>query len=179
MRLQDVAHPGDIVLVYPKEGQWLGKMIRKFTFGVVTHAFIVVDKKTIFETDGNMLTAKFQPIEKYAGRHLVIIASKSLMNREHDIKVACNKYNGSPYSYWDIATNAVFSFLAAPLRKKVVGFLGTKKFMLCSELVARIAYEVGHREEMRDYEGLNPEDLRDIALMYPDEYDYLDFQATE
>lgn len=179
MKLQDVVQPGDIVLVYPKEGQWLGKMIRKFTFGEVTHAFIVVDKKTIFETDGDMLTAKYQPIDKYAGRHLVIIASKSLMNREHDIKVACEKYNGSPYSYWDIATNAVFSLLAAPIRKKVVSFLSTTKFMLCSELVARIAYEVGKRKEMRDYEGMNPEDLRATALLYPEEYDYLDFQATE
>jgi hypothetical protein len=64
------------------------------------------------------------------------------------------------------------------LRKKVVSFLGNKKFMLCSELVARIVYEVGHHESMRDFEGDTPEDLRDLALENPDEYSLADFQDT-
>lgn len=178
MKLRDVVLPGDILLIYPKPKQLLGKLIAGATFGKVTHACIVVDKDTIFETDGDLFKAQYQPLSKYAGRHVIIIAAKSLQGKEHDIKVRCEAYKGAPYSYWDIATNGLFFWLAAPLRKKVVGFLGNKSFMLCSELVARIAYDVGHHKSLREFEGDTPEDLRDLALENPDEYQYQDFQAS-
>jgi hypothetical protein len=178
MKLRDVVEPGDILLIYPKPKQLLGKIIAGATFGKVTHACIVVDKDTIFETDGDMFKAQYQPLSKYAGRHVIIIAAKSLQGKEHDIKVRCEVYKGAPYSYWDIATNGVFFWLAAPLRKKVVGFLGNKNFMLCSELTTRIAYDVGHHKSLREYEGLTPEDFRQLALLWPEEYQYQDFQAT-
>lgn len=177
MKLRDVVQSGDWLLVYPKPDQILGKLIKKFTFGQVSHAALVVDKDTLFETDGDMLTAKFTSIAQYAGRHVIVIAPLSMKDREHDIKVRCEAYKGSPYSYWDIGTNMAFFWLAAPLRRKLISFLGTKKFMLCSELVARITYDVGKHKSLRDYEGLTPEDLRDLAIEYHEEYEYLDFQA--
>lgn len=170
MKLRDAVEPGDILLIYPKPKQMLGKLITGATFGKVSHACIVVDRDTVFETDGDMFKAQYQPLSKYAGRHVIVIAPQSLKDREHDIKVRCEAYKGSPYSYWDIATNGLFFWLAAPLRKKVVGFLGNKSFMLCSELTARIAYDVGKHKSLREYEGLTPEDLRDIAYEFPDEY---------
>jgi hypothetical protein len=179
MKLRDVVQSGDWILVYPKPEQLLGKLIKKFTFGQVSHAALVVDKDTLFETDGDMFTAKFTSLDKYAGRHVIVIAPKSLKDREHDIKVRCEAYKGAPYSYWDIWTNLMFFWLAAPLRRKLIGLLGTKKFMLCSELVARITYDVGHHESLRTYEGVSPEDLRDIALENPTEYDYLDFEDKQ
>lgn len=178
MKLRDTIQTGDWILVYPKEGQLLGKIIRKFTFGQVSHAALVIDKDTLFETDGDMFKAQYTSSEKYEGRHVIVIAPKSLKDKKHDIMVRCEAYKGAPYSYWDIGTNLAFFWLAAPLRKKMIQFLGTKKFMLCSELVARITYDVGKHESVRTYEGVCPEDLRQTALLYPDEYDYLDFTAS-
>lgn len=178
MKLSEVIQPGDWILVYPKRNQLLGKIIRKFTFGDVSHSAIVVDKDTLFETDGDMFTAKFTSPDKYEGRHVLIVTSKSLQGKADEIRSEGEKYKGAPYSYWDIATNMMFFWLAAPLRKKLIAFLGTKKFMLCSELTARISYEVGKRDELRTYEGVCPEDLRDIALMYPDEYTIVNFNPN-
>jgi hypothetical protein len=170
MPLRDVIEPGDLILVYPKKDQWLGTMIRKFTFGEVSHAALVIDKDTLFETDGNMFTAKFTSPDKYEGRHLLIVSSAALQGKEEQLRTVATQYLGAPYSYWDIGTNMAFFWLAAPLRRKIIAILGTKSFMLCSELAARIMYEVGHREELRTYEGVSPEDLREIAFLFPNEY---------
>lgn len=176
MKLRDIIQSGDWILVYPKPGQLLGKIIKKFTFGQVSHVALVVNKDTLFETDGDMFTAKFTSIEKYSGRHVIIVAPKSLKGKEQELTIRCEAYRGAPYSYWDIVTNMAFFWLAAPLRRKLIALLGTKKFMLCSELVARITYDIGRHESLRTYEGISPEDLRDIALENPEEYDYLDFK---
>jgi hypothetical protein len=82
-------------------------------------------------------------------------------------------YRNYPYDYWSLITQGVFFWLAAPIRKKVVSFFGAKSFMVCSELVARITYEVGGREELREFEGFTPEDLLEVARQYPDEYEFV------
>ena len=179
MKLTDIIQTGDWLLVYPKPGQWLGSLIRRVTFGEVVHAAIVVDKETLFETDGNMFTAKFTLPAKYEARHLLIVRCRSLQGKSEEIRKEAEKYKGTPYSYWDIATNLLFFWLAAPLRKKLIALLGTKAFMLCSELVARISYEVGQREELRTYEGVCPEDLHQIAHLFPEEYQIVaDFNSA-
>ena len=178
MTLKKFIQTGDFILTFPKKGQWLGKIIGKLTFGKVTHAVLVYDKVTLFETDGDLGRAMFSKPEKYEARHLIVIHIKSmgsfLDGNAEKVQELCHKYVGAPYSYWDIATNAAFFWLAAPLRRKLIKFLGGKRHMLCSELVSRILYEVTGREELRDYEGLTPEDLRDIALEFPEEYGLLE-----
>lgn len=168
MKLADYAKPGDWLLFYPKKTNILGKIITRLTFGKVSHAAIYFGDGKIFETDGDLFKAGYADAEQYDGRHIAIIRVKGL--RGKPMMEACEKYKDSPYSYWDIATNGLFFWLAAPLRKNVVQFLGTKKFMICSELVARITYEITGRKELHDYEGLTPEDLLGISKMYPEEY---------
>ena len=143
-------------------------MIAKFTFGKVNHAALVYDKEKLFETDGDYWKAIFtNPDKEYGDRQLYIIRPSYIAGKTAKMKELCGKYENSPYSYWDLATNAVFSFLTRPIRSKVVGFFGSKKFMLCSELVSRIIYETTGYKEWKNYEGITPEDIRDIALENP------------
>lgn len=165
MSLKDEVKAGDILLICPKN--WFGRLITRFTFGTVNHAAIVYDAKNLFETDGNMFVAKFGDIDKYDGRKIVIVRAEYMRDKIQKMKELCQKYNGSPYSYWDIATNAIFFFLARQIRSKVVGLFGDKKFMVCSELVARIVYEATGNKLWKDFEGITPEDIRDIALENP------------
>lgn len=170
MKISDYAQPGDWLLFFPKKGAFMGNLITKVTFGKVNHAALYVGDGKIFETDGDFLKAKYTNSADYDGKHILIIRVAGLEGKQSELIAECDKYNGSPYSYWDLITNGAFFWLAAPIRKKVVGFLGTKKFMLCSELVSRITYDITKRKELNDFEGMTPEDLRDIALQYPEEY---------
>lgn len=166
--LTDIIECGDLLLTYPKHGG-IGKMITKLTFGKVNHAMLAVTGSDIFETDGAFFKAKFTPSAEYDHHHVLIIRLKSMAGKEAKVEELCAKYLNSPYSYWDICTNGLFFWLAAPIRKKVVQSLGTKKFMLCSELASRIIYEATGRKEWEDYEGNTPEDMREIALMNSDD----------
>lgn len=158
MELAKLTKPGDILLLFPNSQ--IGRLIVKATFGKVNHAAIVVNETTLFETDGDMGKAKFMPISKYDNRHLLIMRCSYLNNKEADLLKLCQRYNGTPYSYWDIITNGLFCWLRPQLREKVIAFLGTKRFMVCSELVARIVYQLTWRKEWADYEGMVPEDIR-------------------
>lgn len=177
MGLKDMVRAGDILLICPKN--WFGRLIAKFTFGQVNHAAIVYDEAKIFETDGNQFKASFSPIEKYDGRKLVIIKARYLKKEMAKFQELCKKYNGRPYSYWDIGTNALFFFFARPIRSKVVGLFGSKEFMVCSELVARIVYEATGNKLWKDFEGITPEDIRDIALENPSEHIVTTFEPKE
>jgi hypothetical protein len=186
MNIRDHINSGDWILVFPKKGQWLGQAINTLTFGKVSHAVLVVDKDTLFETDGDIGKAIFTKPEKYEARHLAIVSPVHMKDRYDQILAECKKLEGSPYSYWDIFTNASFFWLAAPIRKKVVSFFGSKRFMVCSELVARITYEATEssvfydsRAELMNYEGLTPEDLRDMAFEYPEEYKVFEYNKPK
>jgi len=168
MKLADAIAPGDWLLFYPKPNQWLGRVIKTLTFSKVSHAALCVGPEELFQIDG--AKTEYVPSSKYDNRHIAIIRVRGLQGK--DLKPECDKYRDAFYSYWDIATNAIFFWLAAPIRRKAVGYLGTKRFMVCSELVSRITFCLTGREELRDYGGLTPEDLREIAKEYPDEYTF-------
>lgn len=171
MKLSDYIHPGNWLLFFPKKKSFMGNLITKLTFGKVSHAAICVDKDTVFETDGDFFKAKYTPSSKYDGKHILVIEVRGLGGK--NIKKECDKFLNAPYSYWDLATNAVFFWLASPIRKKAVELLSTKRFMICSELISRITYNLTGRKELRNYEGITPEDMREIALSYPEEYKFV------
>lgn len=177
MSLKSNLKPGDILLITPKNT--IGKLIVKFTFGKVNHAAICYDSENIFETDGDIFKADFAEIEKYEGRDVFIVRANYIRDRIKEVKDLCEKYKGRPYSYWDIVTNALFFFLARPIRSKVVGLFGSKEFMVCSELVARIVYEATGNKIWKDFEGMTPEDIRDIALENPEEHSIFLYRPEE
>lgn len=170
MSLKDNVSPGDILLISPNNT--IGKLIAKFTFGKVNHAAIVYDPEKIFETDADIFKSAFADINKYSDRDVVIIRADYIREKVPEIQRLCKLYKGSPYSYWDILTNASFFFLTRQLRSKVVGIFGSKRFMVCSELVSRIIYEATGNKLWRDFEGMTPEDIRDIALENPLEHSF-------
>lgn len=174
MTLKDSVQAGDILLICPKGG--FGQLIAKFTFGMVNHAAIVYDGAKLFETDGDQFKAEFADIEKYEGRKLVIIRARYITKKIAEIQKLCKLYRGNPYSYWDIATNAFFFFLTRQIRNKAVKLFGSKRFMVCSELVSRIIYEATGNKLWKDFEGITPEDIRDIALENPSEHTVILFE---
>lgn len=166
MKLSECVAPGNILLICPKN--WFGRLIAKFTFGKVNHAAIVYDSVKLFETDGDQFKAGFADINKYDGRDVFIVSGSYISDNIADVQRRCKLYNKSPYSYWDICTNAIFFFLARPIRTKAVRLFGNKSHMVCSELVSRIVFESTGNKIWADYEGITPEDIRDIALENPE-----------
>lgn len=170
MKLSEIVQKGDWLIYYPKKKSFLSNAITKATFGPVIHASMVKDSETVFETDGDMIKADFTPLANVEPRHVLVIRVKGLDGQGEKIDALMAKYKGLPYGYWDIAMHGLFFWLNPPIRKKLVEFLTAKPFMVCSELVARITYEITGRKELEDYEGLAPEDLREIVLLHPEEY---------
>lgn len=158
----------------PQTGDWIlpvglaafSSAIRAVTFGRVCHAAMVFDETQVFETDGSWRKAQFAPLSHYEGKEVYIVRP-SFYNCPNDVKPRCKAYNGAPYSYWDILTNGAFGWLAPPIRKKVVKFLSNTRFMICSELVARITFEVTRQPLLRDFEGMTPEMLLELAYNHP------------
>lgn len=173
MKLSEIVKCGDWLIYYPKKNDLLDKIITKATFGKVNHASQVKDALTVFETDGDMFKAGFTPLADVDGRHVFVIRPRSLANKREKLLELFEKYKNSPYGYGDLIAHLAFFWLAAPLRKKAVSFFGVKPFMVCSELVARVTYEVTGREELRDFEAITPEDLLEIARLYPEEYEFI------
>lgn len=177
MKLSEIVKCGDWLIYYPKKNDLLDKIITKATFGKVNHASMVKDSTTVFETDGDMLKAGFTPLADVDGRHVLVIRPKSLQGKSDALNALFETYKNYPYGYGDILAQGLFFWLASPIRKKVVGFFGAKPFMVCSELVARITYEITGREELIDFEGFTPEDLIETARQYPEEYEFVaDYQ---
>ena len=169
--LKDIVKPGDWLVYFPTKKDWLDKIILGATFSKTNHASMIKDSETVFETDGDLFKARFTPISEAEQKHVLIIRPKELQGKTLEVYAAMKKYKGAPYGYWDIAMHGLFFWLAAPIRKKVVSALGAKHFMVCSELVARITYDVTGREELEDYEGITPADLITIAKEYPEAYE--------
>lgn len=163
--LKDLVQAGDIILLEPRNP--IGRIIAKITFGKVNHAALVYDSEQMFEARAEHNKTEFTPIEKYDKRRVYVVRPNYIVKNKTKMKELCNKYNGKPYSFWDIATNAFFFFLTRPLRTKVVSFFGNKEHMVCSEVVARILYEATGYEAWKDFEGITPEDIRDVALENP------------
>jgi len=168
---------GDVLLLTPRN--FVGRLIAKITFGKVNHAAIVFDANSVFETDGDQLKADFAPIEKYEGRSMYIIRAGYIRDNLSKVQRLCKFYSGSPYSYWDIVTNATFFFLTRQIRSKVVGLFGSKKYMVCSELISRILYEATGNKVWKDFEGTTPEDMRDIALKNPLEHTIKSYEGQQ
>lgn len=176
-KLEELVRVGDVILTCPNKGG-IGTLIAKFTFGKVNHAAIVYDNVKLFETDGDQYRSTFNNISKYDGREVFLIRAKYMKERAIDLQRICKQYHGFWYSYWDIATNAMFFWLTRQLRTKVVGFFGSKNCMVCSELVARVLFETTGNKIWKDFEGITPEDIRDIALENPEQHTIIHFNPN-
>lgn len=157
---------GDWIL--PSGNSGISSIIKKLTFGQVNHAAMVVDQDRTFETDGAWFKAKYMPLKRFEGREVFIVrptfyTPDSLI----ELVYLCEKYNGAPYSYIDIGVNAAFFWLKDQIRVKLVKALSRKRFMICSELVARITYEVTGEKKLKDYEGMTPQMLLELAYNHP------------
>lgn len=157
-------------------GDWLflkgHGLIEKATFSKIRHVGIVFDETSIFETDLKT-NARINPLRKYLDKPIDIARPKNLTPRQaFDIKLACAKYKGAPYSYLDIGLNTLFIPLHPWLRKKLIVKLGNKKYMICSELVARISYEVLLIAYLKDFEGFQPVDLHEFSKASRELFDF-------
>lgn len=160
MKLSEVVKTGDMLFV--NGNSIISRIIKKVTFGEVNHVGIVYDKETIFETDLSWGKAEFHKLDRYDNKKVIIVRMRKLEDRV-SIKELCEKYNGTPYSIVDIATNLLFSGLKDQIREKFVRTLGTKKFMICSEMSAKILYEASGYKPFAKYEGLTPQDILQIV----------------
>jgi hypothetical protein len=145
----------------------IARLIRKFTFGKVNHATIVYDSATQLETDGSWFKAKFTPIAKYDNKEVYIVRPLFLTDPDA-VKHLCEKYVGTIYDYIQIGVQGLCSFLAPQIQQKIVSFVTGDKFMICSELVARITFEATGQKLLRDFQGMTPEMLLEVAYNNPD-----------
>lgn len=159
---------GDWIL--PLGTTWMAKIIKKLTFGKVNHAAMVVDPDTVFETDGAWFKAKFNSLSKRFDDKEYYLVRPLFLRDNSLIQPLCKKYDGSLYSYWDIGVQAVFSWLHPKIRERIAGFLGNGKFMICSELTARITFEATGYKQLADWQGLTPEDLLEMAFTNPNDF---------
>lgn len=174
MKLRDMVEPGDWVIYYPHKNDLLDKLITGVSFGPVNHAALVYDKDTIFETDGDMYKAGFTPMADAEGRHVLIFRPTCMEHKLDEFQDVCKRYVGAPYDYLCLLIQAPLCFLRPEIREKWVKFLTFKRFMVCSELVARVTYEVCPQcTELADWEGMNPEDLRRLCIMFSSKYQFV------
>lgn len=170
--LKSFIKPGDVI--FEGGSAEISILIQKFTNSKVNHALLAYDEIQSFETDGAWFKAGFHKLPENTGKGRVIIRPLFLtdINRPQ-FQALCRKYEGVPYDFLDIATNAIFSFLSDNLREKVCTFFGTKRAMKCDELVARILYELSGRKELEWFEGYTPARLLAIMLQNPLHYQIL------
>jgi hypothetical protein len=134
----------------------------------------VYDKDTVFETDGDMYKAGMTPMADLEGRHVLVFRPRCMENKLDEFQEICKQYVDAPYDYPCLAIQGALFFLRPEIREKWVKFLTFKKFMVCSELMARVTYELCPAyEELRDWEGLNPEDCRRLAILLTAHYQFV------
>lgn len=158
------ATTGDVLFVCGKG--IISEGIKLVTQSQVSHVGLIYNSQLIFETHAKQ-NARLNPIKKhYEGKKIEIY--RPPLDEKEKVKLIeiCHKYNGSRYSMFDIGTNFAFFWLRSPARRKVVSFLGRKSWMICSEITARILYEVNPEKfsYLAGFEGLRPDDLRGIAI---------------
>ena len=173
--LRNSVRTGDWILPLDTK-TFIGKWIKRLTFGKTNHIAIVYDIQSVFETDISYLKAKFHPLEGYANRHILLIRPRFLADFRL-LQTLCKKYEGSPYSCWDIVTNAILTPFAPQIKTKLVELFGSKRFMICSELVSRIVYETTSYKLLADYEGMTPEGLRELAYLHPTDFEIREILA--
>lgn len=156
MKLHDIVKTGDLLFV--NGNSLVSRIIKKITTGEVNHVGVVYDKDTIFETGLSWGKAEKHKLDKYDNKKIIVVRMRKLEDREK-IQELCDKYSGTPYSIIDIITNIIFSPFNDTIREKFVKTLGTKKFMICSEMSAKILYETTGYKPFKDYEGLTPQDI--------------------
>lgn len=168
MKLDKNIRTGDWILV--SGTSTISKLIKKATIGKVNHAAMVYDDRQVFETDGSWGKAEFHPLAKFEDKKIIVIRPRFLtdFNKVQDL---CKLYEGTPYSYWDIVMNGLTGWLKDELRERLLSVTGNKKFMICSELVARITYETTQYKNLTYFEGLTPQDLLDLALRNYHDFD--------
>lgn len=160
---KDHLRTGDVLFTMGQN--WISKSIAAITFSKVSHVGIMYDPDSIFETDIKFGKAGKHPVSSYYGKDVRVFRPMAMTNEQiQRIKDLCNKYDKKPYSGLDILTNALFFFLHPKLRRSLVSAIGTKGFMICSEMTARILYG---SDELRypyfkGYEGFQPADLLEI-----------------
>lgn len=162
--LAKIVQPGDLLFV--RAENFVSKAIQKITFGTVNHVGVVYDSKQIFETDIAWGKASLRDLAKYDKAITLIMRCKDI--NPNRVKALCIKYDGTPYSWWDIWNNFALALLKDEVRKKLLEILGTKKYAICSELSARIIYEATSLGVLKNFEGLTPQDLLSITLSSPD-----------
>lgn len=167
LNLENVVQTGDLLFVHGSN--WVSKAIQKITFGTVNHVGIVYDQSRMFETDLAWGKASLRELQKYNKVPIILIRCKNV--NQEQIKALCKKYDATPYSFLDILNNIIFSLLKNELRVRILQVLGTKKFAICSELSARILYEITGIKELSKYEGLTPQDLLVITRSLPNYFE--------
>jgi hypothetical protein len=167
MKLQDIVQPADILFL--SGDNWISRSIQKVTFSDFSHVGIIYDKDTMFETDIKWGKASLRDIEKYNDNKVIIMRPVGICQAEY-IQKLCIKYNNTPYSFVDILTNFFLSPFNNTIRRKVVSWIGTKRFAICSELTARIYFEASKLAYLGGYEGYTPQDLFEICINHPEHF---------
>lgn len=160
MDLSNVVRTGDLIFV--SGDTIVSKIIKKLTYGIVNHVGIVYNNEKVFETDLSWGKAQLRDLARYNEGNVIIVRYNKAMDFDL-IKQLCEKYDATPYSWLDIASNAILSPLREELRAKWIAKIGTKKFAICSELSAKILYEATGNAALSLYEGLTPQSLLEIT----------------
>lgn len=164
-----------ISLVFFNGTGFISKSIKTLTDSNVSHVGIKLDSDWIFETHIGR-NASFVHMAKYDNQEKiefeVLAKDADFFEKVEDL---CDKYQFSRYSAWDIATQAATSWLAPKLRKSLVSFFGGKKFMICSELSARILFEADKSQfaYLSEFEGFTPADLLLICQLNGNDFKLL------
>lgn len=153
---------GDIYFLRGKG--FISKAIKFFTGGPISHVGIVYDTYTVFETDGAWGKARFFSINKYIGSNIEFFRQVMIDDVDRKkISDLCKKYEGTPYSYWDCFTNAVFSVFNSRIRHTMTSLLGTKKFAKCDEMTQMIIFKGTGYMPFENYESSNPSEMYDYV----------------
>lgn len=151
---------GDIYFV---EGSGpISFIIKLVTRGAISHVGIRYSDRLVFETDGAWGMAQFFGVDKYKGKK-VHWRRYTMICEEHRLLIQrlCEKFNRTPYSYWDIALNLIASPMPKKWRHKFVSMLGTKAFSKCDEMTMRIFYKATGYRLFEHYESSNPSEMFD------------------
>ena len=167
MNLVDIVEPGD--LIFPSGDATISKLIKKATFSPVNHVALVYDKEKTFETDGAWGKAMFRNLSTYEGKKLAVARLLGVSSEQkEEIQRLCKKYENSPYSYWDVILNGMIFWLDEHFRNSIVDSLGTKKYMKCDELSARIIFEGTGYSAFKDFSSFTPGELYSIVRNWKD-----------
>lgn len=142
-------------------------LIEKFTLSNVRHVAIVYSHDSVFETDWKYGRASIRKMPAYNPGSISVHRFHKANDLRYKMEIIklCHKYDGTPYSFWDIFNNMWTFPLHPRIREKVVSALGTKWAMICSEISGKVQFEATGEQFLKDYEGLQPVDLKNLMMM--------------